>query len=391
MKGGTESVQIKKLKANQIAKLPDGKYLDGNGLYLRVEGNSRRWFLRFRFEGKRHDLGMGRLSLTEARDKAAALRQEIADGRHPLVTREIEKAQKKREAIAAKGLTLCLEDIYEDALKHHVEVNALRYKGWLPQATSFMRRIILPAIGKKPLGAMTPVDVADVLRPMWTTTTGSRALTYIRACFKYAALKGWFAGMPPTQWENCLELHLPKQSKVTKVTHFASCPWQDVPKLYQQFQQLPDSPKKRVVLATILCVPRIGEFLSLKASEVDRKKRIITILVSKTSTDPWQIPYPKQVDKLFDFTAEWPFGRTVSKVTITDLMKPTGYTIHGFRASFSSWCADHEKNPETREACLHHSLGGKVTLSYQRSDLLELRRKLLQEWADYVTGTSSRG
>ena len=177
---------INKLRSNQIAKLPEGKYLDGNGLYLRVEGNSRRWFLRFRFEGKRHDLGLGRLSLSEARAKAAEVRQEIAGGRHPLLVREAEKALKHKEAIAAKGLATTIRDIYGRALEFHVEINAIKSDRWLKVSDALMVKRALPFIGDKPLAVVTPKDVADVLRPVWTTTTGKRLLTCIRACYKYA-------------------------------------------------------------------------------------------------------------------------------------------------------------------------------------------------------------
>ncbi len=378
---------VNKLKSNQIAKLPEGKYLDGNGLYLRVEGNSRRWFLRFRFEGKRHDLGLGRLSLSEARAKAAAVRQEVASGRHPLLVREAEKALKRQQAIAAKGLATTIRDIYGRALEFHIEINAIKSKRWFGDSNSLMIKRALPFIGDKPLVAITPNEIADVLRPVWTTTTGGRLLTCLRACYKYAIAQQLYSGTPPTTWENCLDLLLPKASKVSTVEHQPSVPWKDIPELYQKICTEPDSVKKRILLAVILCVPRISEFIALRVPEVDTKKRIITILKSKTSDEPWGIPYPTQVDALLDFTATHPFGGPVEVSTVRCFFKKHApeYTIHGFRSSFSSWCADHEKNPEAREACLHHSLGGKVALSYQRSDLFELRRKLLQEWADYVT------
>ena len=381
---------VNRLRANQVSKLPEGKHLDGNGLYLRVQGNSRRWFLRFSFEGKRHDLGLGSLSLSDARAKAAEIRVQIAEGKHPLVARAIEAATKKREAIAAKGLYTTIADIYKDALQWHVEKNAIRTKGWVSSATSLLDRKVLPMIGHKPLTVLTPQDIASVLMPVWTTTTGGRMLTCLRACFKYATMKGLFTGSYPTDWNGALELIMPKASKVLEVTHREACPWQDIPALYAKLAAMPRTPATRLTMACILCVPRPSEFSLLRVVDIDTAKRLLTIQVSKTSTEPWDIPYPTQLDDLFDFTAEFPFGAKLGNYTPRRLLEKLdlSYTAHGFRSSFSSWCADHEKNPETREACLHHSLGGKVTLAYQRSSLLDLRRTLLQEWADYVTSTA---
>ena len=384
---------INRLKANQIAKLPEGKYLDGRGLYLRVEGNSRRWFLRFSFEGQRHDLGLGRLSLSEAREKAEDVRRQIAGGKHPLVERAMETAARKQGAIAAKGLHATLTEIVEDALAWYKEKNALRTADWLQRGMTKLTKYAFPAIGNKPLGLITPEDVASVLRPLWTTTSGGALLGYLRACFKYAAFKGLHTGKLPTDWEGALEFHLPPKGKAAKSEHFSACPWQGMPELYAKVAALPNSPAKRLLLACMLCVPRVSEFVGLRVADIDTEKRILTIQESKTSTEPWGIPYPTQMDNVFDFTAELPFGgRAGRRTVLKELSKVSeGITTHGFRASFSSWCADHEKNPETREACLHHSIGGKVTLAYQRSNLLDLRRKLLQEWADYITSTTSAG
>ena len=60
--------------------------------------------------------------------------------------------------------------------------------------------------------------------------------------------------------------------------------------------------------------------------------------------------------------------------------------MHGVRSSFSDWCARNGKNFLVSEKCLMHSVGGKVFMAYQRDNLLEQRRVLLQEWADFLYG-----
>lgn len=59
-------------------------------------------------------------------------------------------------------------------------------------------------------------------------------------------------------------------------------------------------------------------------------------------------------------------------------------TVHGCRSAFSSWCAENGVNPEVREACLMHSMGTASAQAYQRSDLLDQRRALMQAWADEI-------
>jgi integrase len=65
-------------------------------------------------------------------------------------------------------------------------------------------------------------------------------------------------------------------------------------------------------------------------------------------------------------------------------------TVHGFRASFRSWCADHAVSFELAESALAHASSG-IVAAYQRSSLTELRRPLMQRWADHCAGEEVSG
>jgi hypothetical protein len=43
---------------------------------------------------------------------------------------------------------------------------------------------------------------------------------------------------------------------------------------------------------------------------------------------------------------------------------------------------------ELAESCLAHAVGDSVAQAYQRSNLLEARRKIMQAWADFLTGNA---
>ena len=58
-------------------------------------------------------------------------------------------------------------------------------------------------------------------------------------------------------------------------------------------------------------------------------------------------------------------------------------TVHGFRTSFRSWAAEEGVDRQVAEMALAHAVKG-VEGAYQRSDLLERRRVIMQAWADYV-------
>jgi integrase len=60
---------------------------------------------------------------------------------------------------------------------------------------------------------------------------------------------------------------------------------------------------------------------------------------------------------------------------------------HGFRSSLRDWLAETtDASREVAETILGHKVGGTVERAYRRTDFLEQRRKLLERWANYVSG-----
>jgi integrase len=62
-------------------------------------------------------------------------------------------------------------------------------------------------------------------------------------------------------------------------------------------------------------------------------------------------------------------------------------TAHGFRSAFRDWAAERTNVPrEVAEAALAHAIENKVEAAYRRSDLLDKRRKLMEQWARHCAG-----
>jgi len=62
-------------------------------------------------------------------------------------------------------------------------------------------------------------------------------------------------------------------------------------------------------------------------------------------------------------------------------------TAHGFRSTFSDWCAEETNFPnEVREMALAHAVSDKVEAAYRRGDLFQKRRDLMEAWARYAEG-----
>ena len=62
-------------------------------------------------------------------------------------------------------------------------------------------------------------------------------------------------------------------------------------------------------------------------------------------------------------------------------------TVHGFRSTFRDWAAEATNHPrEVAEAALAHALRDKTEAAYQRGDLMEKRRRLMEEWSKFCAG-----
>lgn len=59
-------------------------------------------------------------------------------------------------------------------------------------------------------------------------------------------------------------------------------------------------------------------------------------------------------------------------------------TVHGFRSTFRDWVGEATANlSDIAEAALAHTLRDKTREAYQRGDLMEKRRRMMDEWATF--------
>ncbi|MCY4371424.1 MAG: hypothetical protein OXF41_18835, partial [bacterium] len=80
-------------------------------------------------------------------------------------------------------------------------------------------------------------------------------------------------------------------------------------------------------------------------------------------------------------------GRELSDATLSKLMREHNIPAvpHGYRSSFRDWAAELTDTPrQICELALAHVNNDRVEAAYQRSDLFDRRRQLMQQWADYL-------
>jgi integrase len=67
-------------------------------------------------------------------------------------------------------------------------------------------------------------------------------------------------------------------------------------------------------------------------------------------------------------------------------MRGKGARVHGFRSTFRDWAAEVTAYPnEMCEIALAHAVSDKTEAAYRRGDMMEKRRRLMADWAEYCS------
>jgi integrase len=166
---------------------------------------------------------------------------------------------------------------------------------------------------------------------------------------------------------------------------------------------------------TILTACRTSEVLAAEWTEIDLKAKLWTIPATRMKAERTHaVPLSDAVvallvnlPKVSDSTQVFPGarqGRPISNMAMLMTLRRmdvkstedggSGWrgkdgrviTAHGFRSTFRDWAA--ECTHHTREVCemaLAHVVATGAEAAYWRSDLLEKRRNLMNDWAMFVT------
>lgn len=398
--GGEMVVKPKKhpekaLNAVKIRNAKPGKYADGNGLYLTVdESGAKRWTLRTVIKGKRHEMGLGGLSLVtlaEAREEAIRLRKIARKGGDPLA----ERRQERR-----------IVPTFEEAAREAHGARAVAFKErhskrWL----STLEVYAFPIFGNRPIDGVEPSDILKALSPIWIAKpeTARRVKQRIKTVFHYAKAQGWRSGENPVDG---ISEALPTHNGI-KVQHHAALPYADIAAFVEELRGANVSQSIKLALEfLILTVTRTSEVLLAKWNEID------------TGTKTWTIPAKRMKAKMEHkiplslrsleilraakelFTGgEYIFpGRSVGRplssmafLMAIRRMNRAGITAHGFRSSFRDWAEEKTSFPNSViEAALAHTIKNKTEAAYLRTTLFDKRRRLMESWANFATAKPSQ-
>lgn len=389
----------KELTAMAVSRLKeDGAYAVGGvpGLQLQILGASRVWVLRFVLHGKRRRMGLGSfpaVSLAEAREQARQARSLIRAGTDP-----IDQRSSNRETIvAAAAKSLTFAQAAEKFIAAHEDgwSNAKHRLQWVSTISTYAN----PIIGQLPVAVIEQRHILQILDPIWRskTETASRLRGRIEQVLNWAKVQGLREGPNPARWRDHLDLLLPAPEKVSPVKHLSAVPLAEAKRVWQLICETGGMGAQALQLQ-ILTAGRSGEARGALWSELDLDNAVWVIPKERMKAKrEHRIPLPRQAVELLrkqpriigtDLVFHSSRNTPLSDMTLTAVMRRLKRTEvpHGWRSTFRDWVGDCTDYPsELAEIALAHSVGSKVEQAYRRGDMLEKRRPLMQEWADFLT------
>lgn len=393
--------ETRKLVAKHLAAMPVGRHNDGEGLYFHVrDGGSRAWVFRYRdrVTGKLRDKGLGAypdVGLADAREASKAQRAFLQAGADPIEAKRNALAAAKLEHAKARTFKHC-RDAYVKAHKAGWR-NAKHAQQWTNTLDTYAATL-LPL----PVQAIDTALVIGALEPIWTskTETATRVRQRIEAVLDWATARGYRKGENPARWRGHLENLLPAVDKVKKVKPRAALPYTAMGAFWQELAAV-DTLASKALRLQILTATRPSEATGARWEEVDLAAKIWTIPGERMKAGKaHRVPLSTELVAMlkamphregFIFPGA---GRKPGPLTIAATLKVTqelrpGLTAHGFRSTFRDWAADQTGYPrDVAEMALAHTIKDKSEAAYRRSDMLERRARLMQDWATYC-GTAT--
>ena len=373
---------------------------------------ARSWILRVMGLVKRQHIGLGsypQVSLAEAREKARLKSADVKAGIDPVAQKREHRSAMIAEAAKKKTFKECAV-AYMDAHASDY-TNEKHRKQW----ASTLETYAYPIIGKMLVSDISIRHVLDVLLQetkhrngaagkLWyiKAETAKRLLDRIRTVLDYAIVNEYMTGQNPAIWKGYLDTQLPAPRGLKKTKHQPAVPYELVGDFMVKLRSN-KSISARALEFLILTAVRSGSVREATWSEIDLAKSLWTIPAAHTKAKrEHKVPLPPQAKKLL---SELPRiagnelifpslrGKALSDMALSQLMRgmrergelTVEAVPHGFRSTFRDWAAEQTNYPdEIRKAASGHSVGDAVKEAYQRTDLLEKRRRLMNEWAHYL-------
>ena len=369
------------------------KLADGGGLHLLVHPNGGKyWRFKYRLDGKEQEMALGvypEVSLKQARQRHQAAREMLASGVDP----NQDKRDRRLAALDAASNT------FGGLAQEWVEVKLSGLtEATIERNTSVLNLHLLPHLGHRPVGDITPPELLSVLRRVEATgaiETPRRAKSIAGQVFRYGVATGRCERDPSADIRDAL--------KPTQSTHYGALVKPDeVGRLMLAIDDYHGSMVVRcALLMSALTFQRPGNVRSMEWDEIEGDEWHIPKEKTKTR-EPIIVPLSKQAVRVLEeiaplsgqgryvFPSARGGSRQLSDGAVRTALRSMGYdrsqmTAHGFRA-MARTLLDEALNQRVEwiEMQLGHRVADVHGRAYNRTQFLPERTKMMQRWANYL-------
>lgn len=391
-------IQARKAKAqDKPYKLADEK---GLYLYITAQGG-KLWRYDYRYEGKRKTLSFGAypdLSLSDARERHAEARKLLAAGADPMAQRKAAKAANAERAVNSFGV-LTLEFI-----EHNTHRWTNSYKVHFEQ---LLRREAFPYLASAPVADIKAPELLTLLKRIadrGLLETSKRTKQAIGQVIRYAVATGRAERDPTGDLKGALPT--PKERHYSTIVE---------PKELGALMRAIDSYRGSLIVSAAL---RLAPLVFLRPSELaeaewsefdlnaaewripaERMKMAARHIVplSRQAVAILQDLQPLTGTGRFVFPNERTQERPMRPESIRAALVRMGYgpdtgtpmTTHGFRHMASTLLHEQGWPSDMIERQLSHAERNKVKAAYNHAEFLQERKRMVQEWADYLDALKS--
>ena len=370
----------RKHTARDIPKLPKGIHCFDPTLYLRVTGTgARSWVQRITIRGRQVDRGLGGwplVTLEDARLTALSNRRAVRAGRDPFTDRDNARTAGRTFGAAAESLI--------DSLKGKSANTIKMYRSVLFGT--------LKALTDRPVASVTRGEVIATLKAVSSVHSRGKALKLARRVLDRAVVLEW----APSNVADNGGLAAAVGVEAAAPSHHDALPWRDAPAVFGRLSAVGTAAADALAFVW-LTAARLTEATEAEWSEFDLDAGVWTVPADRMKANrPHRVPLTAaavailerrrgQHDGLVfaDRRGDVPTQHAVGR-----LAKADGYVTHGARSTFTDWAADAAGAPgEVAQAALAHvtANGNSTARCYARTDHLDRRRPLMDDWARFLT------
>lgn len=373
------------------------KLSDGGGLYIHVSpAGGKLWRLFYRFDGKQKTLALGKypeVSLADAR--------KLRDEARALIAQGVDPSAHKREAKATAAIEAAdMANTFEAVARDWFSKKRTAWtEGHQKKILSRLENQLFPHIGNKQISALEASDYLAAVQK-------AEARGVIETAHRLAQLCGQvtrFARITGIVRHDAAAGLVEALAHVQTAHYAAITSPAELGYLLRAIDAYQGEPSICHALRVLPYVfVRSGELRGMTWDEVNLDVGEWVIPAGRMKMRrPHVVPLARQVVRLlqsmrdysgtsaFVFPGTLSASRCISDMGLLNALRRMGYgkeqmTVHGFRTTASTLLNEQGYNRDWIEAQLAHAEKNAIRDAYNRAEYIPERRKMMQEWADYL-------